>query len=436
MVFWPKQVHPQAETRQSLFADPKVKRDQQVGRRWGWISLLLTRYPLTTLGFGIALLLIPGWYGFANENDVTYDLSNQLNHSANSRRGLRLLANHFDIGAINPITVLLLREDETSTEVVKEQTKLLSAALYQIPSVETIRTLDDPFGDFPPQRRLGLLSTAAWQRRMMRNHQAAQRYFLSPDPKYTNRLTRMDVIVNGDPFSIETAAIVKTVKDRLDQHIQGPDSSWQETQVLLTGATPSIMDLRSVTLKDNRRIKIAVVIAVFTVLLIVIRRVRLCLYLIATVLLSYYATLGLTQWFFRAAYGSDWVGLDWKLPLFLFVILVAVGQDYNVYLVTRIVEEQRRLGWLSGLRRAISRTGGIITACGLVMAATFFSMTASAWLPQLAATMGFQPGSGTSIRGIVELGFALGLGVLIDTFYVRTILVPSFVTLLGRPPAR
>jgi len=189
-------------------------------------------------------------------------------------------------------------------------------------------------------------------------------------------------------------------------------------------------------LSDNRRIKIAVVIAVFTVLLIVIRRVRLCLYLIATVLLSYYATLGLTQWFFRAAYGDDWVGLDWKLPLFLFVILVAVGQDYNVYLVTRIVEEQRRLGWLSGLRRAISRTGGIITACGLVMAATFFSMTASAWIPLLAAMFGFQSGSGTSIRGIVELGFALGLGVLIDTFYVRTILVPSFVTLLGKPPTR
>ena len=145
----------------------------------------------------------------------------------------------------------------------------------------------------------------------------------------------------------------KATVEALCEHIQGPDSSWQATKVLLTGATPSIIELRSVTLQDNRRIKIAVVIAVFTVLLIVIRRVRLCLYLIATVLLSYYATLGLTQWFFRAAYGSDWVGLDWKLPLFLFVILVAVGQDYNVYLVTRIVEEQRRLGWLSGLRRAI-----------------------------------------------------------------------------------
>jgi RND superfamily putative drug exporter len=141
--------------------------------------------------------------------------------------------------------------------------------------------------------------------------------------------------------------------------------------------------------------------------------------------------------FFQRAYGADFVGLDWKLPLFLFVILVAVGQDYNVYLVTRIVEEQQGLGWLSALRRAVSRTGGIITACGLVMAATFFSMTASAWFPPIAAWFGLaDTASGRSLRGIIELGFALGLGVLIDTFYVRTILVPSFVAVLGRQPTK
>jgi RND superfamily putative drug exporter len=136
--------------------------------------------------------------------------------------------------------------------------------------------------------------------------------------------------------------------------------------------------------------------------------------------------------FFEKMYGADFVGLDWKLPLFLFVILVAVVQDYNVYLVTRIVEEQKRLGWLSALRRAITRTGGIITACGLVMAATFLSMTSSAWLPALFDTFGIShSSSGRSLKGIIELGFALGLGVLIDTFYVRTILVPSFVALRG-----
>ncbi|MEM9644046.1 MAG: MMPL family transporter, partial [Planctomycetota bacterium] len=136
--------------------------------------------------------------------------------------------------------------------------------------------------------------------------------------------------------------------------------------------------------------------------------------------------------FFQAVYGDSFLGLDWKLPLFLFVILVAVGQDYNVYLVTRILEEQRNLGWLSALRRAVSRTGGIITACGLVMAATFFSMTASSWFPSIGIALGFDVVAPTTLQGILQLGFALGLGVLIDTFYVRTILVPSFFAVLGR----
>ncbi|MEM6366340.1 MAG: MMPL family transporter, partial [Planctomycetota bacterium] len=137
---------------------------------------------------------------------------------------------------------------------------------------------------------------------------------------------------------------------------------------------------------------------------------------------------------FRWLDGDAFLGLDWKLPIFLFVILVAVGQDYNVYLVTRILEEKRRLGSLAAVRRAVSRTGGIITACGFVMAATFLSMTASAWWPALQSLL-FGTTSTTSqstLRGIVELGFALGLGVLIDTLYVRTVLVPSFQVLHDR----
>jgi RND superfamily putative drug exporter len=217
----------------------------------------------------------------------------------------------------------------------------------------------------------------------------------------------------------------------LESEVSNPDSPWRNSQVATAGTTVGITDLRFITQTDQRRIQILVTIGVWLVLVVMLRQWVLSTYLIATVMLSYFSTLGVTYWTFSALYGADYSGLDWKVPLFLFVILVAVGQDYNVYLVTRIFEESRALGLRAGVRQALEVTGGIISSCGCVMAGTFIAMTSPAvmlWLGDVLPA-GWVDVQAPVLRGITELGFALAFGVLLDTLVVRSILVPAFVVL-------
>ncbi|SMP53743.1 putative drug exporter of the RND superfamily [Neorhodopirellula lusitana] len=420
---------------------------QSGSRFWSGMAIALTRYPVWTLAAGWILLILPAIGGVVHERSVTYDLSGQLDWASSSRQGMRLLNRSFGVGELTPISILALADSDQDEATMLETRDRLTALLYRTEGIRRVRTMSDPLGDFPPDREMGLLSSDAWKRRTLQNHRLAKLHFIASEPDYANRLIRMDVIVHEDPFSQAAADRLSDIASRIQQSFDNTKAlTGTNWQLLYSGTTPSIVDLREVTLSDTRRIKIAVIVAVLLVLIVVIRRVVLSLYLIVTVLLSYYATLGLTYWFFRYLDGPEFLGLDWKLPLFLFVILVAVGQDYNVYLVTRIMEERRRLGSLAAVRRAVARTGGIVTACGFVMAATFLSMTSSAWWPLVTATFGMTGSFGeiagatsatgmlqqTTLRGITELGFALGLGVLIDTLYVRTVLVPSFVVLLDR----
>ena len=172
--------------------------------------------------------------------------------------------------------------------------------------------------------------------------------------------------------------------------------------------------------RDERLVQILVPAVVLVLLLLVLRRAVVSLYLVLSVLFSYLATLGVTFLVFGLLRGAEFSGLDWKVPIFLFTILVAVGEDYNIFLVMRIREEQEAHGPLAGISAALARTGQVISSCGFIMAGTFACLlSASLW----------------SLR---ELGFALAFGVLLDTLVVRPVLVPSFLILLqngalGRP---
>src|SRR5262249_55499007 len=132
------------------------------------------------------------------------------------------------------------------------------------------------------------------------------------------------------------------------------------------GVTVNARDLAAVTERDRARINTLVLAGGFLVLLVLVRRPGVAAPLLAAGLVSYYATLGATALGAHGWGGRPLGEVDWRVPFFLFIILVAVGADYNILLITRALEERKRYGGVEGTRRALAQTGGTITSCGLI----------------------------------------------------------------------
>ncbi|MBN1628324.1 MAG: MMPL family transporter, partial [Thermoleophilia bacterium] len=212
--------------------------------------------------------------------------------------------------------------------------------------------------------------------------------------------TRLQVVLDTGPYSPEAIGAVEKIRRIMaDGGLQGA----------VEGNSAVLLDLRDASDRDLTRAFIFVLGGVFVVLLLLLRALVAPIYLILTILLSYAATLGVTRLLFVDILGQP--GITWWVPMFMFVMLVALGMDYNIFLIGRVKEEVALHGTRDGTRRALARTGGIITSAGIIMAGTFASMLSG------------------SLMGLLQIGFAVAFGVLLDTFVVRTTLVPALTVL-------
>ena len=189
-------------------------------------------------------------------------------------------------------------------------------------------------------------------------------------------------------------------------------TSMPDAQARVGGPTAVAFDINEANLRDRNVIIPTVLIVILIILIILLRAFNAPIILIGTVLLSYFATLGACALAFN--YIFDFPGADPSFPLFAFVFLVALGVDYNIFLMTRVREETLLHGTREGILKGLTVTGGVITSAGIVLAATFLVL---AVLPLV------------SLR---QVGFAVALGVLIDAFIVRTTLVPALAYDIGK----
>ena len=185
----------------------------------------------------------------------------------------------------------------------------------------------------------------------------------------------------------------------------------------VAGEAPALYDVSSISDSDLIRIVPIAILAIGLLLALVLRSLVAPLYLIASVLLSYLAALGLASIIFIKLGGSG--GLTFLLPFLMFIFLLALGEDYNILVMTRIREEAHHYTLRDAVVRAVGASGPTITSAGLVLAGTFLVLAVTG-------------GSGSGGSQIRDIGLGLALGILMDTFLVRSLLVPSTVSLLGR----
>ncbi|MCP4378694.1 MAG: MMPL family transporter, partial [bacterium] len=220
---------------------------------------------------------------------------------------------------------------------------------------------------------------------------------------------RLEIILDKPAMTLRAMSQLKKIRDTLVRQL---DDEKFEARVHIAGATAQTMDIRTVTSEDFYRIAALALSVIFLIVWLLLKDVLLSAFMVFSTLLSYWTTLGITYWVFTGLFGSP--GLDWKVEIFLFVIMMAVGQDYNIFLAARVSQEARRMKPRRACRHAIIYTGPVISSCGLIMASTLGSLMVG------------------DMALLKQLGFAMALGMLLDSFVVRPLVLPAFIALTGR----
>lgn len=221
-------------------------------------------------------------------------------------------------------------------------------------------------------------------------------------------ITRILVDTRDDPYStaaLETVGRIRAAVPALR------DAFGSGAQILVGGAPAESADMQATIEADFGVVALATVLGILAVLMALLRSVIAPIFLVGTVLLSYQTTLHLSAWLFQGVLGQP--GATYFLPLLVFVLLVALGSDYNIFVTSRIREESQGGDIRAGIRAASARTGTVVTSAGVILAGTFGSLTTA------------------PLQVLFQVGAAVALGVLLDTFVVRSLLVPALTAVFG-----
>jgi RND superfamily putative drug exporter len=320
-------------------------------RLWAGVAGLVRRRPRTIVAGVFAILIVLALGNLIQHGTIGFGEGET--RSTESSRGNEVLDEHFPPGIGSPLTAVLGIDE-------------VGAALHGLERLDSVKLA------------------------------------VPVPPSSVSDVAALAIVLRGDPYSGEAADLVKGVRERLAEVAPG---------ALVGGIPAENYDVEQTNARDTKLIVPVVLAVVGLILIMVLRALAAPGYLIVTVVASFAATLGLVTFAFTQLFGSG--GISFDLVLLAFIFLVALGVDYNIFLMTRAREEAVAHGTREGMLIALEDTGAVITGAGLILAGTFATLTL---LP---------------LEQLVQIGATVAIGVLLDTFIVRSLLIPAITYLCG-----
>ncbi len=386
---------------------------------WNRVGMLVSKRPgaLLTITFVAMVALSAGLFEFTPR----FSFVEGFPDSAESKAGFETLKSAYPPGELAPTTVYVSKEGVSVLDHL-QAIEDLSAALAADPIVNSVTSITRPLGEMLPvdiaqiqplvamlpddPNQIGeLMAMLPPEQAQLAGTFLAGQRLISTD----RTTTKLEVVLNEDPYDTEAMDAVPRLRETVRNAVNA--SRLNGATALVGGESATNFDGRIATTRDFKVIAPIVIAAIWIILAILLGSVVAPTYLVISVILSFVAALGVAVLVFKYIFGHDGMAFD-SIP-FIFVFLIALGADYNIYIMSRVREETRTRGLAEGTRYAITRTGGVITSAGIILAGTFSVLTTFPLLD------------------LFQLGFTVMLGILIDTFVVRAIMVPAIVMKLG-----
>jgi uncharacterized membrane protein YdfJ with MMPL/SSD domain len=476
-VFWPSQITP---------------KPRGSGFGWSHIGQWVTRYPIIIAVIIIAIMFLP--YASLGHLTRSADVISQMPKSAESAKGYNILSDHFAMGEFSPLYLLIESPTSNITDAASlEAVKDVAVSLGNVPGVSRVDYYSAPStslaalttqvhsignglsrglpdtgqlaglqtsgqyltqlavrypsvtkSDNFKQASLLLQTAAATAGRLqstptsdmpalltqLRQHLygladsldgLSQEFLLEKDTAFTNALratyfatdgstARINIVLSDDAYSIQAQETVTRLRDEAKKSLATTSLSGGHTSIGGEAATRA--DIMSTNDADFGRVAGLVSAGILVVIIILLRSLIAPLYMVLTVLFNYGTTIGIASWLFLDVLKQG--SIIYMIPIFVLVVLVALGADYNIFLISRIREEAQQQPVKEAVQHAVTHTGGVITACGIILAGTFATLTTA------------------PLQVVFQIGAAIAIGILFDTFVVRALLVPCLATIAGR----